>query len=101
MRLATALAGFWVAAGIALWGDAARSQAPIDPAALPAWHVPDIGALPDAENGQMVRYGRDLIQHTSALIGPDAADPAMRFAGNGLDCQNCHIDAATARFALP
>ena len=25
----------------------------------------------------------------------------MRFAGNGLECQTCHLDAATARFALP
>jgi thiosulfate dehydrogenase len=97
MRLAAALAGFWAAVGIAPWGDAA----PIGSAALPAWRVPDIGALPDNENRRMVRYGRDLIEHTSALIGPDAADRAMRFAGNGLECQNCHLDAATARFALP
>jgi thiosulfate dehydrogenase len=101
MRIVMTLWGFWIAASIALCSDPAGSQPPIDPAALPPWRVPDISALAENDDGQMVRYGRDLIQHTSALIGPDAADPAMRFAGNGLECQNCHLDSGTTRFALP
>jgi thiosulfate dehydrogenase len=68
---------------------------------LPPWNVPDIASLPNDEHGRVVRYGRDLIMHTSALIGPDAHDAAMRFSGNGLECQNCHIDGGTFRFALP
>ncbi len=79
----------------------ASAQAPIDPDALPAWRVPDIAALPADDYGRAVRYGRDLILHTSALIGPDAADLARRYAGNGLECQNCHLDGGTQRFALP
>jgi thiosulfate dehydrogenase len=78
-----------------------RAQAPIEPADLPPWRVPDVATLANDENGQAVRYGRDLILHTSALIGPDAADPAKRYAGNGLECQNCHLDGGTQRFALP
>ena len=68
---------------------------------LPPWRVPDIAALPDDGNGRLVRYGRDLIAHTTALIGPDAPNPAQRYSGNGLECTNCHIDAGTSRFALP
>ena len=33
--------------------------------------------------------------------GPEVADPAMRFAGNNLACQNCHLDAGTSRTGLP
>ena len=51
--------------------------------------------------GQTVRAGRDLIVHTAATIGPDAADPAMRFSGNGLECQSCHLNAGTTKFGLP
>ena len=46
-----------------------------------AWTVPDPDALPDNIYGRTVRRGRNLIARTSSLTGPDAADPAMRFAG--------------------
>ncbi len=65
------------------------------------WAVPDVDALPMDAFGQTVRTGRDLIVHTAATIGPDAADPTMRFSGNGLECQNCHLDAGTRQFGLP
>jgi len=73
------------------------------PAALPgqAWTVPDPDALSDDALGRTVRRGRDLIVRTSSLIGPDAPDPAMRYSGNGLDCQSCHLQAGTQRFGLP
>ena len=68
---------------------------------LPPWRVPDIAALPDDAAGRLVRFGRELMTHTTALIGPDAADPARRFSRSGLECANCHIDAGTERYALP
>ena len=66
---------------------------------LPPWLVPDIASLPDDENGKLVRYGKDLIDHTWALIGPQAPDAARRYTGNGLACTNCHIDSAP--YAMP
>ena len=39
-----------------------------------------------------IHYGRRLVAETYAFIGPEVADPAMRFAGNNLACQNCHLD---------
>ncbi|MGA2894429.1 MAG: c-type cytochrome [Xanthobacteraceae bacterium] len=71
------------------------------PAPAPTWTVPDPDTLPDDAFGRAVRRGRDLIVKTSSLIGPDAPDPAMRYAGNGLDCQSCHLQAGTQRFGLP
>jgi thiosulfate dehydrogenase len=63
--------------------------------------VPNLAALPNDAFGRSVRYGRDLIVKTSAMIGPDAPEPAKRYAGNGLDCQSCHLRAGTQRFGLP
>jgi thiosulfate dehydrogenase len=65
------------------------------------WTVPDINALPDDARGQLVRHGRDLITMTYAYIGPHAADPEKRFAGNNLACSNCHLEAGTKKFGLP
>ena len=72
-----------------------------DAVPLPPWEPPDPATLPDDSFGRTVRYGHDLIANTAMLIGPDAADPARRYAGNGLDCQSCHLHAGTRRFGLP
>jgi thiosulfate dehydrogenase len=79
----------------------ASAQVAISAATLPPWHVPDISTVADDAAGRAIRYGRLLFEHTSALIGPDASDPDKRYAGNGLDCQSCHLDAGTQRFGLP
>jgi thiosulfate dehydrogenase len=65
------------------------------------WTVPNPDLLPDNAFGRTVRLGRDLIVKTSSMIGPDASDPNKRHAGNGLDCQSCHLQAGTQRFGLP
>src|SRR4051794_3763423 len=70
-------------------------------ASLPPWQVPDIAKLPDDAFGRAARFGHDLIDHTTALIGPDAPDPSKRYSGNGLECSNCHIHSGTTRFAIP
>ena len=40
-------------------------------------------------------YGRRLIRDTAALIGPNAANPAMRYSGSNLDCGSCHLQTGT------
>lgn len=65
------------------------------------WRVPDIEKLPDDEWGKAVRYGRDLISKTASIIGPEVKDPARRYAGNNLNCQNCHIAAGTREYGIP
>src|ERR1700739_307715 len=63
--------------------------------------VADVDSLPMDIFGRTVRAGRDLIVHTAATIGPDAPDPARRYSDNGLECESCHLDAATKKFGLP
>jgi thiosulfate dehydrogenase len=65
------------------------------------WAVSDVDKLPDDAWGRTVRYGRELITRTYALIGPDVGDPSHRYAGNNLSCQNCHLEAGTKQFGLP
>ena len=52
------------------------------------------------DDAAAVDYGRQLVAETYALIGPEVADPAMRYAGNNLACQDCHIDGGTRGHGL-
>lgn len=76
---------------------AENSKSPADS----IWRVPDVGALPDDQPAQLIRRGLDLVTRSYALIGPQAADRADRFAGNNLSCGDCHLDAGTRKFGLP
>jgi thiosulfate dehydrogenase len=76
------------------------SAAPAVPAPA-AWIVPDADKLPDDGWGKTVRYGRDLVAKTYALIGPEVSDPAHQFSGNNLACQSCHLEAGTKQYGLP
>ena len=35
------------------------------------------------------------------MIGPEVRDEAMRFAGNNLSCQSCHLQAGTQQYSIP
>jgi thiosulfate dehydrogenase len=78
----------------------ARTQQPAANTNL-AWHVPDADALPAGIWKETVLYGRRLFAETPSIIGPEVAAPAMRYSGNNLTCQNCHLLAGTQAFALP
>src|ERR1700722_399523 len=96
MRRVAAIAALLsgIAIAVLLSGEGRAQQAQ-------SWQVPDPDSLPDDAYGRAVRMGRDLIVKTSSMIGPDAPNPARRYAGNGLDCQSCHLNAGTQRFGLP
>jgi thiosulfate dehydrogenase len=79
-----------VGVGYVLWGTPTNWYA-----------VPDVAKLgPGAEN-DLIRYGKDLIVNTPGYIGKNAMNPAMRYAGNDLACQNCHLNAGLQPFAAP
>jgi thiosulfate dehydrogenase len=65
------------------------------------WYAANVNKLgPGAEN-DLIRYGRDLIVDTARHIGVNAENPAMRYAGNDLACQSCHLNAGLQPFAAP
>lgn len=59
------------------------------------WEAPGIAEIPADAQGELVRYGRELIANTSAYLGPKGTVNAM---SNGMNCQNCHLDAGTRPF---
>ena len=99
-RAARSVAALVVALLTNLAGSESLAKDPDSHTPVP-WSVPDVGALPDNDYGRLVRFGRTLLTATYAHIGPNAADPGKRYAGNNLACSNCHLDAGTKRFGLP
>ena len=59
------------------------------------WQAPDTATIPNDKNGKLIEYGRELIAHTSNYLGPNGSVSAIT---NGMNCQNCHIDAGTRIF---
>lgn len=59
---------------------------------------PDTGSLPHDENGELIRYGRQLIANTAFYLGPKGS--AGHYLGNNMNCGNCHLDAGTRPFGL-
>ena len=62
---------------------------------LSDWVVPVIDTVSNDSRGELIRYGRDLIAHTSKYLGPNGT---IAKKSNGLNCQNCHIDAGARPF---
>jgi thiosulfate dehydrogenase len=56
------------------------------------WQPPDSNDIPRSSEGSLIRYGRELVMHTSRYLGPQGTVAAIT---NGMDCQNCHLDAGT------
>ncbi len=65
------------------------------------WYAVDIAKLGPGSQNDLIRYGRDLVVNTARHIGKNATDPALRYAGNDLACQNCHLNAGLQPFAAP
>jgi thiosulfate dehydrogenase len=61
------------------------------------WCAPDVAEIPGDVAGDLIRYGRDLIEHTSVYLGPKGKVAPI---SNGMNCQNCHLKAGTTPFGI-
>ncbi len=59
------------------------------------WVAPDTSTIPKDQKGNQIRYGRMLIANTAYYFGPHGI---IRHSSNGMNCQNCHLDAGTKAF---
>ncbi|MEP6626926.1 MAG: c-type cytochrome [Ginsengibacter sp.] len=67
------------------------------PATLIAnWKAPDTSEISHSPQPDLIRYGRELILHTSAYLGRHGSVAQI---SNGMNCQNCHVDGGTRPFA--
>jgi thiosulfate dehydrogenase len=56
------------------------------------WKAPNPQGLAAGPEKELVLYGQDLIAHTAKYLGPSGSVAQIT---NGLNCQNCHLDAGT------
>lgn len=60
-----------------------------------SWKAPDLDNVPPGKEGDMIRYGKELIVSTAKYLGPRGS---VAHLTNGMNCQNCHLDAGTKLF---
>ena len=86
---------------VLLFGGNQTPHAEVRTIDLSRWTSPDIGDVGDDAFGKLIKYGHSLFTDTANQLGPAISDPAIRFAGNNLACQNCHLRAGTQPYAMP
>jgi thiosulfate dehydrogenase len=59
------------------------------------WSPPDSLDVPNNEQGELIKYGRELVSHTAIYLGPNGK---VLNTSNGMNCQNCHLKAGTKPF---
>ncbi|MCW3462250.1 c-type cytochrome [Chitinophaga nivalis] len=59
------------------------------------WQPPDSTTIPAGTAGDMIRYGHTLISETARYLGPKGSVLQL---SNGMNCQNCHLEAGTKPF---
>lgn len=59
------------------------------------WQAPNESTLNESEK-ELVLYGKDLIANTSLYYG--VAGKLLKSSTNGMNCQNCHLEAGTKVF---
>ncbi len=64
-----------------VWVGASQNQIPLD----------------SNQQGPLIRYGYELIAHTSKYLGPKGI---VQHSTNGMNCQNCHLEAGTKPWGL-
>jgi len=59
------------------------------------WLPPDTTSIPKTPEGDLIRYGRELVARTAVYLGPEGK--VMQIT-NGMNCQNCHLKAGKKIF---
>lgn len=62
------------------------------------WRAPTEQQLPSGKEGDLIRYGKALVESTAHYLGPKGLVAAV---SNGMNCQNCHLNGGTQNFANP
>ncbi|HRH36403.1 MAG TPA: cytochrome C, partial [Catalimonadaceae bacterium] len=73
-------------------------QAPLEPKKpeIKYWTPPSESSLDGQPEKENVLYGKELIANTALYFGPKGKVNAN--STNGMNCQNCHLDAGTRVF---
>ncbi len=74
--------------------NSAANAKPVD--TINYWQAPDVQSLEGDPDKDLILYGKDIIAHTADYYGP--AGKISKGSTNGMNCQNCHLDAGTKVF---
>ncbi len=72
-----------------------KTETPIEKPLSDVWIAPDTTQIKSEKNAAQIIYGRELIANTSLYLGPQGK---VQHSSNGMNCQNCHLDAGTKPF---
>ena len=81
---------------VAVEDEATQGPPPAGSYHRPATSAPDTATIASTVAGRQIRYGRELIAHTARYLGPRGS---VAHLTNGMNCQNCHLQAGTQGFA--
>lgn len=62
------------------------------------WQAPSEDEIPADTQGDLIRYGKELIVNTSKYLGTKGI---VMHVSNNMNCQNCHLSAGRQNFANP
>jgi thiosulfate dehydrogenase len=80
---------------MAMAGFPGSEESPLHKAGTSVWQAPDSTSIPQTAEGDLIRYGRELVARTSIYLGPKGK---VKNISNGMNCQNCHLKAGTVPF---
>lgn len=59
------------------------------------WQAPSLDDIDNPVQKDLAIYGKELIAHTGKYLGPKGSVAQLT---NGMNCQNCHLEAGTKVF---
>ena len=78
-----------------VYTDSVKTEPKVEKEVSEFWLAPDTLGIASEKNGEQIFYGRNLIKNTSLYLGPNGT---VAHSSNGMNCQNCHLDAGTKVF---
>lgn len=82
--------------------DLDRSTAPVKQTEKAVnWSPPKMETIPADAQGELIRYGHQLVSRTQAILGRGAKSSGMVYVKSSLACVNCHQEDGTKMFGIP
>lgn len=90
----------WMLGLLLVWSWACSNEEPnkekaSDTPETAVWSAPDTANWAQRPDADLLRYGRQLVSNTTVFFGEKGSVASLT---NGLNCQNCHLDAGTRPF---
>ena len=79
--------------GTVIFADAVAPAPMADPGAAKSFTPPPESAMPGGKLGKMIKLGENVFNDTQKY--------ATKYVGNGLNCENCHLQAGRQAYAAP